>query len=338
MGLLDGLFATPSDQALWALGSGLLGVRRGNEGRAMLGAMGAYNQAQQEQRRNRLTDAQILKTERDLQDPQMFGKLDPSDFTPASLAKFQVTKNYGDLELNPRNLKAPSSVLEFQFLKDLKDPQDIADFWGIKRAPMVKDIGGIPTQVGPQGIIPLSTLSREAQARGIKKATETQAAGAAQAGLDLAAAETQIPLLEKQVKELLAHPGRKWGTGMLGMVPAIPNTPQGDFVNRFNNLKSKSFLAAFETLKGGGQITEIEGAKATEAMNRMNRATTDQEFEAAAADFIESYKAGVAKLKAKARQFPSGYMGGSDQARGVRGYGMTEPVDRVPDSDPLGIR
>ena len=63
-GLLDKLFATPGDQAMWALGSGLLGVRRGNEGRAMYGAMDAYNQAQQEQRRNRLTDAQLERMAR----------------------------------------------------------------------------------------------------------------------------------------------------------------------------------------------------------------------------------------------------------------------------------
>lgn len=67
-GLLDGLFATPSDQALWALGSGLLGVRRGNEGRAMMGAMGAYNDAQQEQRRNSLVDLQRQQIEGSIED------------------------------------------------------------------------------------------------------------------------------------------------------------------------------------------------------------------------------------------------------------------------------
>jgi hypothetical protein len=62
-GLFDRALGTPNDQALWALGSGLLGVRRGNEGRAAMGAMEAYNQAQQEQRRNKLTEAQLQEIE-----------------------------------------------------------------------------------------------------------------------------------------------------------------------------------------------------------------------------------------------------------------------------------
>lgn len=59
MGLLDSLFSSPSDQALWALGSGLLGVRRGNEGAAMMNAMSTYNAAQQDQRKTKLADAQM---------------------------------------------------------------------------------------------------------------------------------------------------------------------------------------------------------------------------------------------------------------------------------------
>lgn len=59
MGLLDQLFATPGDQAMWALGSGLLGVRRGNEGQALMGALRTYNVADEGARRNKLTDMQM---------------------------------------------------------------------------------------------------------------------------------------------------------------------------------------------------------------------------------------------------------------------------------------
>lgn len=58
-GLFDSIFGDPSGQAMYALGSGLLGVRRGGEGRALQMAMQAYNEAQQEQRRNKLTDSQL---------------------------------------------------------------------------------------------------------------------------------------------------------------------------------------------------------------------------------------------------------------------------------------
>lgn len=45
-----------------------------------------------------------------------------------------------------------------------------------------------------------------------------------------------------------------------------------------NQLLGKNFLKAYETLKGGGQITEIEGQKATEAMARMAQYQDDEDF------------------------------------------------------------
>src|SRR5512139_3616788 len=57
-GLLDSMLGDPNSQGLYALASGLLGVRRGGEGRAFMGALNAYNQAQQEQRRNQLVELQ----------------------------------------------------------------------------------------------------------------------------------------------------------------------------------------------------------------------------------------------------------------------------------------
>jgi hypothetical protein len=52
-GLLDSLFATPGDQAMWATGAGLLGVRRGEEGNALMQGLKTYNLAQESQRRNK---------------------------------------------------------------------------------------------------------------------------------------------------------------------------------------------------------------------------------------------------------------------------------------------
>lgn len=59
MGLLDRMWADPSGQAITALAGGLLGVRRGDEGRAIQNALRTYNIADEGQRRNRLTDMQM---------------------------------------------------------------------------------------------------------------------------------------------------------------------------------------------------------------------------------------------------------------------------------------
>lgn len=123
-----------------------------------------------------------------------------------------------------------------------------------------------------------------------------------------------LPKLEAQadnsirlIDELLAHPGRDIATGSTSWVPAIPGTKQSDFINRFDQIKGQAFLQAFESLKGGGAITEIEGKAATQAINRLNRATTKQEFDAAANDLkkvLQDAKA-VAKKKAGLDSEPS---------------------------------
>jgi len=87
------------------------------------------------------------------------------------------------------------------------------------------------------------------------------------------------------IDELLAHPGRNAATGATAWVPPVPGTKQADFINRFEQVKGQAFLQAFESLKGAGQITEVEGRAATQALNRLNRATSASEFDAAAEDF-----------------------------------------------------
>lgn len=65
----------------------------------------------------------------------------------------------------------------------------------------------------------------------------------------------------------------------------IPGTSEADFDARLNEVKGGAFLKAFETLKGGGQITEVEGKKATDAITRMNRSQSEDEFVKAALEF-----------------------------------------------------
>lgn len=59
---------------------------------------------------------------------------------------------------------------------------------------------------------------------------------------------------------------------LFGEWSLLPNYPGGgaaDAQARIDQLLGQSFMQAYETLKGGGVITEIEGAKATAAITRM---------------------------------------------------------------------
>lgn len=73
-----------------------------------------------------------------------------------------------------------------------------------------------------------------------------------------------------------------------------------DALARYNQLKGKAFLQAYSTLRGGGQITEVEGQKAQDAIARMDRAQNEEDFKQALTDFRDAVKTGVQKLKEKA--------------------------------------
>jgi len=136
--------------------------------------------------------------------------------------------------------------------------------------------------------------------------------------------ENNSDMIEKQIKEVLAHPGRDAATGAGALVPAIPGTDQGAFVSRLNQLKGDAFLQAFQSLKGAGAITDIEGKKAGEALSRMDRSLKKSEFDAAAKDFLEIVNHG----RERARQEASGrtYQGGSGKngmTPGIAPQGVT---------------
>jgi hypothetical protein len=83
-------------------------------------------------------------------------------------------------------------------------------------------------------------------------------------------------------------------------------------------IEGAAFLEAFEALKGGGHITEIEGTKATQAKLRMNKAQSEADYIKGAREYQAVVRKGLERARAAAR------------SSGGAGGGKTE--------DPLGIR
>lgn len=127
-----------------------------------------------------------------------------------------------------------------------------------------------------------------------------------QAQVDLPATEIKADETTRLVDELLAHPGLEDVVGLpdnpLVAKGLVPGTEAADFRTRLNQLTGRTFMEVFPTLKGGGQITEIEGQKAQESINRMSSATSEEGFRKAASDF----KKEVAKLKELVRSRATG--------------------------------
>jgi hypothetical protein len=104
----------------------------------------------------------------------------------------------------------------------------------------------------------------------------------------------------------------------------IPGTNESDFQSRFDQVKGESFLQVFETLKGGGSITNIEGEKGTAAINRMNLAQSEKEFVQAANDLKDIIKIGVANSKKRAAS--------------ANTNAVAAPNTSGASADPLGLR
>jgi hypothetical protein len=80
----------------------------------------------------------------------------------------------------------------------------------------------------------------------------------------------------------------------------IEGTETASFEPLYKGIKGEAFLEAFTRLKGGGQITEIEGQKATEALLKLDKAQNEKDFIKYAREFQENLQKGMELAKNKA--------------------------------------
>lgn len=135
------------------------------------------------------------------------------------------------------------------------------------------------------------------QEKGLKVADLQDKADARARAKDAGAAsiQNQIAVIDKA----LSHPGRKTATGLSGSIDPrnfVPGTDATDFRAVLDQIGGAAFLQAFESLKGGGAITEVEGKKATDAIARLNRAQSDAEFETGLRDLRKVMADGYERL------------------------------------------
>lgn len=145
------------------------------------------------------------------------------------------------------------------------------------------DAGNLVEQV----LIPGSQADRELQAAGVQADAQVRQFDEA---ISLAESIRDDPALPQIL-------GIFQGNLPAG-VPGITGGQAGADLNaRVEQLQGRVFLQAFEALKGGGQITQIEGEKAERAMARLQRAQSPEAFRTALNDFIGAIEAGQAKLR-----------------------------------------
>ena len=130
---------------------------------------------------------------------------------------------------------------------------------------------------------------------------ENEANSAATIDADLAQADEAMALIDSVVND----PALASITGMVqGNLP--PLTQGGVDLNvKIQQLQGKAFLEAFESLKGGGAISEREGTAATAAMARLDRAQSTEEYQAALLELKDILAKGVERARVKAGKAPA---------------------------------
>lgn len=167
----------------------------------------------------------------------------------------------------------------------------------LSKDPIKIDAGTNFVLIDPITRQPIATIPKDIAGAAAQEVIG-KAKGEASAGLPDALAKAQNLLAT--IKSVEDDPGRERGTGLSSIFNAIPATQGYDFARKVDQLKGQAFLEAFNQLRGGGQITEIEGAKATDAIARLNTGQSEAAFAAALKDLRDVVEAGIGRLNAKA--------------------------------------
>jgi hypothetical protein len=150
------------------------------------------------------------------------------------------------------------------------------------------------------GAAPANAAFQGAQASA-EAGGKVSGASEAQAVIDLPKVIDNANTAVKNVQELLVHPGFKSSVGMgVPGMKYVPGSAQANFRSRLDQVQGGAFLTAIDTLRGTGAITEVEGTKATAAKNRMSTATSEDEFNKAASDYLDIIEQGVKQTYGKA--------------------------------------
>lgn len=118
------------------------------------------------------------------------------------------------------------------------------------------------------------------------------------------------------IDQIATDPALEGVTGMIqGRLPTFTQAGT-DLRVKIDQLQGKTFLEAFETLKGGGAITELEGAKAQAAMARLDQAQSTEAYREALSELADIVRIGMDRARKKAgasqgQPAPQGQPGGT---------------------------
>ena len=111
--------------------------------------------------------------------------------------------------------------------------------------------------------------------------------------------EYRVELLDKA----LNHPGLPGVVGLPSVagITHAPGTSEANFRVLMKQIEGANFLQAFQGLKGGGHITEIEGEQAKQSLARMSASQDETEFKVALLELQALLRRGLMKAGIRSR-------------------------------------
>lgn len=134
---------------------------------------------------------------------------------------------------------------------------------------------------------------------GRERAEEIGKAGG-KAAADLPRIIDNADMTLKLIDEVVNHKGLDKNFGVMGVLPNLPGSEAADAWSRIEQLRGRVFLEAFNSLRGGGAITEAEGSKATDAYARLQRAQSAKAAREALKDLREVVEIGKRRARTMA--------------------------------------
>jgi hypothetical protein len=215
------------------------------------------------------------------------GAVNPSDFTPASVAQFRSTGDFGALV--PR-AKAPTVAGGMAFNEQTGKFEPIAGYAEQQgsiadaRRPQVIVTGGgsnepLATVAGPDGkpmYVPRSQAVGKAPWTP-RTAAQELADVDRQRSIDQKTIDAQTAI--DNIDQLLIHPGRISGTGASSFLSNIPGTDARGFQAQLETFKAQTFIPMVSALKGMGALSDAEGKKLSAAVGALDPSMPEAEFE-----------------------------------------------------------
>jgi hypothetical protein len=154
--------------------------------------------------------------------------------------------------------------------------------------------------------------------RGVEREQEigtSEGKAASSAPADYQAGQNALDVVD----QIMTHPAMDSGTGFSSKIwNGIPGTDTYDFQNLVDQAKSGAFLTAIQQMRGLGALSNSEGSAATQAITRMNTATSREAFIAALNDYRAIVEQGMANAQRRGSKAGVDMPPGSAPAGGGR--------------------